>query len=108
MKRYAVTVLVLLLLLLPILAGAAEQSGKITTDGQCVSLQVLPTSNGTIQASGTWTGTIAATARTGGAAAFALPLNPLAGGAPVTSFTANGVWHGARRSPSSTSAPRRP
>lgn len=92
MKRSVSGMLMLLLLLWPLLAGADQKSGSITTNGQCLSLQVTPTSNGTVQISGTWTGTISATARVGTATAVALPLTPLAGGAAVTSTTGNGTW----------------
>src|SRR3989338_4451757 len=79
--------LLCILLLLPVvvLAQATQRTGNIATNGDCVTLGTLGTSNGTVSVTGTWTGTISFTAQIGTAAYDTLSVTPIAGGTAVTS-----------------------
>lgn len=92
MKRLYTILLCLILLPGVALGQTNQRTGTIATNGDCVTISTLGTPNGTISITGTWTGTISFTANIGTAAFDTLALTPIAGGAAVTSTTANGRW----------------
>lgn len=83
------------LLALLALAGTAEaQTGTITTNGQCRSIDTDNKGQGTLEVSGTWTGTLTWYVSNGVARAAIDLATPSAPGTAVNSTTANGHWFG--------------
>lgn len=94
MMRSTGSVLALLLLVWPALAGAQSDtnSGTIAAATDSVVVRADNHGAGTIQARGTWVGTLRLQCKVLGGTLTTVPLNPVAGGAAVTVFTGNGTW----------------
>ena len=91
MKRLLTVTLIILGLVTQ--AYAVERTGSIAANGQCVTLpNTTDTGNGSFQAKGTWSGTIAASATNDGSNWATIQIFPVASASGVTSFTANGIW----------------
>lgn len=72
---------------------AVDKSGTIIANAGCVTLtNTNDTGNGSIQATGTWTGTIAVSGSNDGTNWQSLTLTPSNSATTVTSFTVNGLW----------------
>lgn len=69
-----------------------QRSGTIVNNGDIVGAQAIPATVGSLQIGGTWTGTIQFEGTLNGTDWVALTVTPFAGGAGVTSTTANGAW----------------
>lgn len=92
MRRFTGS-LVLLLLLWPLVAQATLKSGSITVNGQCVTSQIEPVSNVTIDVGGTWTGTLTFSTLVDPTIGWVTTaVFPVAGGNGVTTTTVNGRW----------------
>jgi hypothetical protein len=88
--------LLLTLIALLALAGVASaQTGQpITANGQCRSIDTDNKGQGTLEVSGTWTGTLTWYVSNGAARAAIDLGTPAAPGTAVNSTTANGHWEG--------------
>lgn len=73
-------------------AQAKFTTGTITVNGGTVRLSTGETGNGTVQITGTWTGTLAFEATVDGSTWVALTVTPVPTTTAVTTTTGNGVW----------------
>lgn len=92
MARHWLIVATLLLCLSEANAADIQRSGAIVNNGDIIQIQAIPATTGSIQIGGTWTGTIQFEGTLNGTDWVALTVVPFAGGAGVTSATANGAW----------------
>jgi len=98
-RRALVTLLFLLLATPPVWAQQGLKTGTITTAGAdcstattCVFLSGLATANGSIQITGTWTGTLQFEATIDSTTWVALNATPLNSTSAATNTTGNGAW----------------
>lgn len=91
MKRWIVALLVILALAVPAQAQQIRK-GNITTNGDIVAMGTVNTGNGSIQLSGSWTGTIEFEGTVEGTTWVSLTVTPFAGGAGVVNSITNGTW----------------
>jgi hypothetical protein len=86
--------LLTLIALLAFAGFASAQTGTITTNGQCRSIDTDNKGQGTLEVSGTWTGTLTWYVSNGVSRAAVDLGTPAAPGTAVNSTTANGHWYG--------------